>query len=188
MPLRAEKRFDTEATTDAEARFEPPLGFAIPSELLVAEGNAGIGELTFQFQPEQGGLVTCSFSGATSEDGVEAPGDRYLLRSCEGSYRAGQRVSATFVKVRVLDGDHVRVVSRRGIVAGPAKVGTIVPPGVVFVQFHYGELGEEHAANNLTPAAWDPVSKQPVQKAAAVRLERMEGTTMRAWWQSEEAP
>ena len=58
----------------------------------------------------------------------------------------------------------VRVVSRRGSVVAPAKVGDVVPAGVVFVPFHYGELGEEHAANNLMPQTWDPVSKQPVQK------------------------
>jgi predicted molibdopterin-dependent oxidoreductase YjgC len=86
----------------------------------------------------------------------------------------------------VLDGDRVRLVSRRGSVVAPAKVGDVVPPGVVFVPFHYGDLGEQHAANNLTPETWDPVSKQPVQKIAAVRLERIETTAVRAWWQLEE--
>jgi anaerobic selenocysteine-containing dehydrogenase len=76
----------------------------------------------------------------------------------------------------VLDGDRVRIVSRRGTVIAPAKVGDIVPPGVVFVPFHYGDLGEEHAANNLMPQTWDPVSKQPVQKIAAVRIEPFETT------------
>jgi ferredoxin-nitrate reductase len=87
----------------------------------------------------------------------------------------------------VLDGDRVRVVSRRGSVVAPAKVGDVVPPGVVFVPFHYGDLGEEHAANNLMPQSWDPVSKQPVQKFAAVRIERVETTSTRSWWQLEEA-
>ena len=86
----------------------------------------------------------------------------------------------------VLDGDPVRVVSRRGSVVAPAKVGRLVPPGVVFVPFHYGDLGEQHAANNLMPQTWDPVSKQPVQKAAAVRVEPIASTTERTWWQLEE--
>jgi len=85
----------------------------------------------------------------------------------------------------VLDGDRVRVASRRGSIVVPAKIGDVVPPGVVFVPFHYGDLSEEHAANNLMPATWDPVSKQPVQKVAAVRIERVETTTERAWWQRE---
>ena len=65
----------------------------------------------------------------------------------------------------------------------PAKVGDVVPPGVVFVSFHYGDLGEEHAANSLTPQVSDPVSEQPVQKVAAVRIQPIETTTSRAWWQ-----
>jgi predicted molibdopterin-dependent oxidoreductase YjgC len=85
----------------------------------------------------------------------------------------------------VVDGDRVRIVSRRGWVVAPAKVGNIVPAGVVFVPFHYGDLGEEHAANNLTPSVWDPVSQQPVQKAAAVRLEPVAAATARAWWDVE---
>jgi anaerobic selenocysteine-containing dehydrogenase len=90
-------------------------------------------------------------------------------------------------RIGILDGDHVRLVSRRGSLVAPAKVGDVVPPGVVFVPFHYGELGEEHAANSLMPQASDPVSKQPVQKFAAVRLERLTTTTGRAWWQLEES-
>jgi anaerobic selenocysteine-containing dehydrogenase len=86
----------------------------------------------------------------------------------------------------VVDGDRVRIVSRRGSAVAPAKVGDVVPTGVVFVPFHYGDLAEEHAANNLTPPTWDPVSKQPVQKIAAVRVERIETTAARAWWQLEE--
>jgi ferredoxin-nitrate reductase len=89
-------------------------------------------------------------------------------------------------RIGVLDGDRVRIVSRRGSVVAPAKIGTVVPPGVVFVPFHYGDLGEEHAANNLMPQTWDPVSKQPVQKLAAVRMELVETATRQSWWQLEE--
>jgi ferredoxin-nitrate reductase len=48
----------------------------------------------------------------------------------------------------------------------------------VFVPFHYGYWdrgpGAEHvrAANELTLTSWDPVSKQPLFKVAAVRIER----------------
>jgi anaerobic selenocysteine-containing dehydrogenase len=75
----------------------------------------------------------------------------------------------------VRDGDVVRVQSRRGGLTGPARVGDVVPSGVVFVPFHYGELGRGTAANDLMPAAHDPVSKQPIQKSAAVRVERLGG-------------
>jgi hypothetical protein len=50
----------------------------------------------------------------------------------------------------------------------------------VFVPFHYGSWGEdrsdddhERAANELTIVAWDPVSKQPIVKSAAVRVEKV---------------
>jgi hypothetical protein len=36
------------------------------------------------------------------------------------------------------------------------------------------------------PQTWDPVSKQPVQKIAAVRIEPFETTVTPAWWQLEE--
>ncbi|MEV6319041.1 nitrate reductase [Streptomyces sp. NPDC051776] len=63
------------------------------------------------------------------------------------------------------DGDLVRVESRRGAVEVPARIcGTRV--GTVFMPFHYGS----QAANDLTPALWDPVSKQPTFKTSAVRL------------------
>jgi hypothetical protein len=46
---------------------------------------------------------------------------------------------------------------------------------VVFAPFHYGYWDTsdgEHlrAANELTITAWDPVSKQPLFKVAAVRV------------------
>jgi anaerobic selenocysteine-containing dehydrogenase len=73
------------------------------------------------------------------------------------------------------EGDRVRVRSRRGEVEAPARLGT-VREGVVFIPFHYGWWddgdGRPRAANELTPTAWDPVSKQPLFKVAAVRLER----------------
>ena len=107
-----------------------------------------------------------------------------LHEAAPGVFVAMNRADAD--RIGVLDGDRVRIISRRGSVIAPAKVGEVVPPGVVFVPFHYGDLGEEHAANNLTPPTWDPVSKQPVQKIAAVRIELIETTATRAWWQLEE--
>jgi len=75
----------------------------------------------------------------------------------------------------IADGDRVRVRSRRGALEAPARLGT-VREGVVFVPFHYGywDRNGDHrrAANELTPTVWDPVSKQPLFKVAAVRLER----------------
>lgn len=92
---------------------------------------------------------------------------------------------ADAARLGIGDGDPVRVSSRRGAVHAPAKVGDRVPPGVVFVPFHYGDLEGGTAANDLMPMHWDPASKQPVQKFAAVRLERVDGPA-RAWWRDDE--
>ena len=85
------------------------------------------------------------------------------------------------------DGDRVRVTSRRGSVEGPAKLGDVVAPGVIFIPFHYGELDGGTTVNDLMPKAWDPVSKQPIQKFAAARIERVRGARD-AWWKSDTAP
>ncbi|MER7208995.1 molybdopterin-dependent oxidoreductase [Streptosporangium sp. NPDC000239] len=81
----------------------------------------------------------------------------------------------------VAEGDLVRVESPRGALEARARVcGT--RPGVVFVPFHYGywDRGEPgpggeapRAANELTLTGWDPVSKQPIFKVAAVRVTRV---------------
>jgi anaerobic selenocysteine-containing dehydrogenase len=79
----------------------------------------------------------------------------------------------------IAEGDRCVVTSPRGSVEGPARL-TGKRPGRVFVPFHYGywDLGDREpekrgrAANELTITAWDPVSKQPLFKNAAVRVER----------------
>jgi anaerobic selenocysteine-containing dehydrogenase len=76
----------------------------------------------------------------------------------------------------IADGERIRVRSRRGVVEAPVRLGK-VREGVVFIPFHYGYWdadgngGHERAANELTLTSWDPVSKQPLFKVAAVRLE-----------------
>jgi ferredoxin-nitrate reductase len=52
----------------------------------------------------------------------------------------------------------------------------------VFIPFHYGELDRSEAANNLMPKTHDAVSKQPVQKSAAVRVEKVRSADGRTWW------
>jgi ferredoxin-nitrate reductase len=75
----------------------------------------------------------------------------------------------------VAEGDVVRVESRRGHVIAPVRLGGI-EPGVVFIPFHYGDDGsdaEPTSANRLTITGWDPVSKQPHFKFAAVAIARV---------------
>jgi ferredoxin-nitrate reductase len=85
-------------------------------------------------------------------------------------------------RLGIADGDIVRVISRRAMVEGPARVGDVVPRKTVFVPFHYGQLDRNEAANNLMAKTQDAVSKQPVQKSAAVRVEKVRSADGRTWW------
>ena len=72
-----------------------------------------------------------------------------------------------------------RLESPRGTLEAPARL-TGIRPGTVFVPFHYGAWRHAgkvpRAANELTITAWDPVSKQPIFKVAAVRLAKVRGS------------
>jgi formate dehydrogenase alpha subunit len=73
-------------------------------------------------------------------------------------------------RLRVRDGDPVRVVSRRGELEGSARLTDAVQPGAIFVPFV--KLAES-AANFLTNPACDPDTKIPEYKVCAVRVERV---------------
>jgi len=64
----------------------------------------------------------------------------------------------------------VAVASRRGEVKAKALVTDRVPPGMVYMPFHFREA----SANVLTNDALDPVAKIPEFKVCAVRLERVD--------------
>lgn len=65
--------------------------------------------------------------------------------------------------------DRVTISSRRGEVVAKAKVTEALPPGVVFMTFHFAES----AANILTNPKLDPVAKIPELKVAAVKVEKV---------------
>ena len=68
----------------------------------------------------------------------------------------------------IIDGERVRVSSRRGEIELKARLTERVPKGTVFIPFHFGEA----AANVLTNPVLDPISKIPELKVCAVRVER----------------
>ncbi len=77
-------------------------------------------------------------------------------------------------RLGIRDGDWVLIESRRGLVIERAQVGG-VEPGLVFIPWHYGSWDDPsrpRAANELTLTEWDPVSKQPHYKYAAVRVSK----------------
>lgn len=72
-------------------------------------------------------------------------------------------------RLGVASGDRVTVTSRRGAVEDlVVRVTAIVRAGEVFVPFHW----DEWSANRLTLDQFDPVSREPNYKQAAVRIER----------------
>jgi formate dehydrogenase alpha subunit len=67
------------------------------------------------------------------------------------------------------DNGLVEVASRRGRVRVKAKVSDHLPPGVVFMTFHF----KEAAANLLTIDTLDPVAKIPGFKVCAVSIQKV---------------
>jgi formate dehydrogenase alpha subunit len=70
-------------------------------------------------------------------------------------------------RLKIEDGQTVRVSSRRGTVVLRAWVTQRTTVGVVFIPMHFAEA----AANLLTIDALDPLAKIPEYKACAVRIE-----------------
>ncbi len=78
----------------------------------------------------------------------------------------------TAERERIVDGELIRVVSRRGVVEAPARVVDTIRPDTVFTPFHWGGAAR---ANSATVDALDPVSRMPEFKVCAVRLEKVAG-------------
>ena len=107
-----------------------------------------------------------------------------LHRAAPDAWAELSRTDAERMGIR--EGDLVRVTSRRGEIVVQARVGD-VREGTVFAPFHYGYWDEDaaapgdgvrpRAANELTRTEWDPVSKQPLFKVAAVRVEKVADAT-----------
>ena len=76
----------------------------------------------------------------------------------------------TAAQLRIADGEHVRVVSRRGEGVFPALIVRTIRPDTIFIPYHWGE---ELAANQLTNPVLDPTSKIPEFKACAARIEKI---------------
>lgn len=68
----------------------------------------------------------------------------------------------------VMDGDRVRVASRRGQIETTARVSDKTNPGQTWMPFHF----QDGNSNWLTIAALDRVSKAPEYKVCAVKVEK----------------
>ncbi len=69
-------------------------------------------------------------------------------------------------KLKINNGDTVKVTTRRGNVTVPAKVTDGIEPGWLFMPFHF----VESAANLLTNDQLDPIAKIPEYKACAANI------------------
>ena len=85
----------------------------------------------------------------------------------------------------ISEGDRVRIENARGYIEAKARL-TVGRRGEIFVPFHYGsanygppeeERNQPTASNELTLTAWDPVSRQPTFKIAAVHIRRLDDAT-----------
>ena len=131
------------------------------------------------------------FHAVTFKEAAELPDEEYPLILTTGrimfhwhtgtmtrrSEKLDKEVPEAYVEINAHDADalgigkseRVRILSRRGEIEARAWVTKRVPPGVVFIPFHFAEA----AANALTHAALDPVAKIPEYKVCAVRVERI---------------
>lgn len=73
------------------------------------------------------------------------------------------------------DGDIVRARSRRGAAVLRVAASEATRPGQTFLAMHWGSRFMNSAgANSLTLSAFDPVSKQPELKHAAIQVEKLD--------------
>lgn len=92
----------------------------------------------------------------------------FLVQQCPEPYVEIHPETAK--KLRINDGERVKVISRRGEGVFPALVVRTIRPDTIFIPYHWGE---QLAANQLTNPKLDPTSKIPEYKACAARLEKI---------------
>jgi len=73
-------------------------------------------------------------------------------------------------RLSLVEGEHVRVISRRGQVETPIRIDPSLRPGLTFMTLHFQD---EVATNILTIDATDPKSGTAEFKATAIRIEKL---------------
>jgi predicted molibdopterin-dependent oxidoreductase YjgC len=74
-------------------------------------------------------------------------------------------------RLNLIDGEQVRVVSRRGEVETPIRIDASLRPGLTFMTLHFQD---DVATNLLTIDATDPKSGTAEFKATAIRIEKLQ--------------
>ena len=96
--------------------------------------------------------------------GVQSGGFRSPIRAGAVIDMAPEQADA----VGAVEGDVVRVTSRRGSIDVPVRIADGLRPGLVFMAIH---TPDDADVNTLTLDAWDPKSGTAEFKATAVRIE-----------------
>jgi assimilatory nitrate reductase catalytic subunit len=92
----------------------------------------------------------------------------FLVQQCPEPYVEIHPETAH--KMKINDGERVKVISRRGEGIFPALVVRTIRPDTIFIPYHWGE---RLAANQLTNPALDPTSKIPEYKACSAKIEKI---------------
>ncbi len=108
------------------------------------------------------GRVVSQFLSGTQTRRIGGLLDQYPQPLCEMHPRLAE-------KLGVVEGDFVKVESRRGEVVVRAQVVKTIRPDTVFVPYHWPL---DRSANNMTIRAIDPVSNIPEFKICAVRVSK----------------
>ena len=108
------------------------------------------------------GRVVSQYLSGTQTRRIGALVDQYPQPQCEIHPRLAESLG-------IVDGDFVRVESRRGAVVVRAQVVKTIRPDTVFVPYHWPL---DRSANNCTIRAIDPISKIPEFKICAVRVSK----------------
>jgi assimilatory nitrate reductase catalytic subunit len=113
------------------------------------------------------GRVVSHFLSGTQTRRIGSLMEQYPQPRCEIHPRLAE-------KLGIVDGDFVKVESRRGKIVVRAQVVKTIRPDTVFVPYHWPL---DRSANNCTIRAIDPVSNIPEFKICAVRVSKTEAPT-----------
>ncbi len=80
-----------------------------------------------------------------------------------------QMHAADLKRFNVVDGETVRLITKRGSIEVKIIESHMPQEGVMFLPFHFSEA----PANRLTSSISDPVSKTPIFKTSSARIEKM---------------
>ena len=137
---------------------EPIVGPPAPFSVVEHEGPVEMPDDDFPF------LLTTGRRLDSYNTGVQTAGYTNPMRKGETLDLSPEDAE----RLRLADGDLVRVSSRRGSLVAPARVDYSLRPGLVFMTFHFQD---DVSVNVLTIDATDPKAGTAEFKACAVNVE-----------------